>query len=514
MIYESFRMCKGCYELFRRKFYSAVNFVHSLCLCGKKASEFFTTEPHRSHREHKARNRILVLMYAILDIETTGGTADSDRIIEIAILLHDGTKVTEKFSSLIHPEERIPYRISMMTGITDEMVRHSPKFYEVAKQVVEMTEGRTIVAHNAAFDYQFLRNEFARLAFPFQRKKLCTVKLAKKLIPGLDSYSLGRLCERIGIELKIQHRAEDDALATAELFEMLLARDRLSKQAPTQPDFSELELKRNIDPAAISHLPETCGVYYFYNAQGDLIYVGKSVNIRSRVLSHFANSTTQKAMEMKNHIARIDYAETGSELIALLKESEEIKEYKPFYNRAQRRESNHVGMFHEVDKQGYIRFRLGRVTAKSQPVTTFPGNASARGFMEHLVMKYELCEKLAGIFKAGSGACFKYHIQQCKGACLGKESQEDYNERAKIALQSVAYDHENMIIIDAGRNPDERSVIVVEGGRYLGFGYTTANMREIQWLRASVKPARDNRDVHAILKGYLTRNAVEDLIIY
>lgn len=453
-------------------------------------------------------------MYAILDIETTGSTAETGRIIEIAILLHDGTKVTDQFSSLIQPEERIPYRITMMTGITEEMVRHAPKFYEVARQVVEMTEGRTLVGHNVAFDYQFVRKEFARLAYPYQRKKLCTVKLAKKLIPGLETYSLGRLCERIGIEQKVQHRALDDALATAELFEMLLARDRIQKQEATQPDFAQLQLQRNVDPGAIAHLPETCGVYYFYNTSGELIYVGKSVNIRSRVLSHFANVSTRKAMEMKQQIASIDYAETGSELIALLKESEEIKQFKPLYNRAQRRDANHVGMFQEYDAQGYLRFRLGRVTLQSRPVTTFASNAAARGFMEHLVAKFELCEKLAGIFKAGTGACFKYHIQQCHGACLGLESQEDYNEKAKIALQSVAYDHENMIIIDRGRQPDERSVVVVEAGRYLGFGYTSDQMREIQWLRASVKPARDNRDVHTIIKGYLSRNTVEEVIIY
>jgi DNA polymerase-3 subunit epsilon len=303
-------------------------------------------------------------------------------------------------------------------------------------------------------------------------------------------------------------------LATAELFEMLLARDRIQKQEATQPDFAQLKLQRNVDPQAIAHLPETCGVYYFYNALGDLIYVGKSVNIRSRVLSHFANASTRKAMEMKQQIASIDYAETGSELIALLKESEEIKEYKPLYNRAQRREANHIGLFQETDAQGYLRFRLGRVGKASKPITTFSGNASARGFMEHLVAKFELCEKLAGIFKAGSGACFKYHIQQCQGACLGLEAKEDYNERAKKALQSVAYDHENMIILDAGRTPDERSVVVVERGKYLGFGYTSTQMREIQWLRASVKPARDNRDVHTIIKGYLTRNPVEEVIIY
>jgi DNA polymerase-3 subunit epsilon len=232
------------------------------------------------------------------------------------------------------------------------------------------------------------------------------------------------------------------------------------------------------------------------------------------VLSHFANSSTSKAMEMKNHIATIDYAETGSELIALLKESEEIKEHKPFYNRAQRRDSSHNGMFYETDKQGYIRFKLGRVTKSNHPVTTFNSNRSGRGFIERLVAEYDLCEKLAGTFKAGTGPCFKYQIQQCNGACIGLESTESYNTKALMALQSVAYDHENMLILDVGRNDNEIAVVCVENGKYLGFGFASKGMEEIPWLRATVKPARDNRDVHQIIKGYLQRNEVEKLIIY
>lgn len=454
-------------------------------------------------------------MYAIIDIETTGGNSDSDRITEIALFLHDGEKVTGSWSTLVNPERRIPYRIQMMTGITDEMVANAPKFYEVARQLVEMTEDRVFVAHNVGFDYNFVRNEFSRLAFPYKRKKLCTVKLAKKLIPGLPSYSLPKLAPRLGIEIKVQHRAEPDARATVELFEMLLAKDRYKKEDAENEDFSSLELNRNIDPKVIEHLPRTAGVYYFFNSRKELIYIGKSVDIRSRVLSHFANCSTAKAMEMKNHIAFIEYEETGSELIALLKESEEIKRHKPYYNRALRRESFNIGLFYETDKKGYIRFKTRRLNDKSKlPVTTFSSNHSARGFLERLTAEFELCQKLTGIFKAGQGACFKYHIQECNGACVGQESPEDYNVKVKEALKSISYDHENLIILDRGRTENEWSVVAIENGRYLGFGFTKDEIREPQWLKQCVAPARDNRDVQTIIRGYLSRNEVEELIVF
>jgi len=270
-------------------------------------------------------------MYAIVDIETTGGSSRIEKITEIAIFQHDGEKVTGEFVTLINPERNIPYFITSLTGITNEMVENAPRFFEVAKRIVEMTEGRTIVAHNARFDYSFIRQEFKSLGYNFSRNLLDTVTLGRKLIPGHRSYSLGNICRDLGIMINGRHRAAGDALATARLFEMLMMRDRemagIGQGLIKSTRLSKLN--PNLDVSKIAKIPEDSGVYYFYNEKGDLIYIGKSRNLRQRIRTHLSNNTTNRAMEMRDLIADIGWEVTGSELVALLMESSEIKKNKP-----------------------------------------------------------------------------------------------------------------------------------------------------------------------------------------
>ncbi len=278
-------------------------------------------------------------MYAIIDIETTGGSSRLEKITEIAVYLHDGEKITDEFVSLVNPEKNIPYFITSLTGISNEMVENAPRFYEIAKQIVELTEGRTFVAHNARFDYSFIRQEFKALGFNFRRNTLDTVVLCRKLLPGHSSYSLGNICRDLNIVIEGRHRAAGDALATVKLFEILLKKDaeingnngRLTRNTKTS------KLNPNLDIGKLDHIPEEPGVYYFFNEKSDLIYIGKSRNLLQRISTHLSNNTTNRAMEMRDLIADIEWETTGSELIALLKESFEIKKNKPLYNRAQRR---------------------------------------------------------------------------------------------------------------------------------------------------------------------------------
>ena len=267
-------------------------------------------------------------MYTIVDIETTGGSSHHDKITEIAILVHDGEKVVDEFITLINPERSIPYFITGLTGITNEMVADAPKFYEVAKSIVEMTEGKAFVAHNANFEYQFIRQEFKSLGFNFKRKVLCTLKLSRKLIPGLRSYSLGNLCDELNIEIDNRHRAAGDARATVKLFELLLSLD--TDHDSLIKNYGLTGLHPALDTRVIEDLAEEPGIYYFYDENGEMIYIGKSRNIRQRVLSHLNNQASKRAMEMKDKIADIGYEITGSELIALIVESYEIKKIKPF----------------------------------------------------------------------------------------------------------------------------------------------------------------------------------------
>lgn len=455
--------------------------------------------------------------YAILDIETTGGSPKHEKITEIAILIHNGREVTDEFSTLINPEKTIPYFITGLTGITNEMVADAPRFYEVARKIVEITENCVIVGHNVNFDYSFIQNEFRQLGYDFQRKTLCTVKLSRKLLPGFKSYSLGKICEQLGIQINGRHRAGGDAYATMLLFERLMLENTAGDQLliPDIRGRSGPKIPNGfLDPKQIIDLPASTGVYYLHDEAGKLIYVGKSLNIHDRVLSHLSNRKSRKSMEMADQTAGISFELTGSELIALLKESEEIKKFRPKYNRQQKRTLYACGLYSSIDKDGYIRFALKKTGKENSiPITSFENMTEARKVLGRLAERHWLCQKLCGLYET-EGACFHYSIRQCNGACIGKEPKQVYNARARKLIEDMNYDHENMIIIDKGRNPEERSVVSIENGLYRGFGYidiSTAYLN-LEDLLACIKPAEDNRDIRQIIRNWLEGNKVEKVI--
>ncbi|MEN8157602.1 MAG: exonuclease domain-containing protein [Bacteroidota bacterium] len=457
-------------------------------------------------------------MFAILDIETTGGSPASEKITEIAIFFHDGQKIVDEWSTLINPEKNIPYFITGLTGITNEMVADAPRFYEVAKEIVNRTEGYTIVAHNASFDYSFIKSEFKRLGFEFNRKTLCTVKLSRKLIPGHKSYSLGKICKELGIDINDRHRAAGDALATVKLFELLLEKQNGDGEIPliAEPAGRYKNLNEHLTAENIENLPEACGTYYFFDEGEQLLYIGKSKNIRHRVLSHLGNATKKRALEMKQRIHTISYELTGSELIALLKESREIKEQKPMYNRAQKRSSYYWGLYTSRDDYGYITFRLQKISeTPDDPVTTFNNKKEAREAVTRMVEKNWLCQKLSGLYQT-DGACFHHSIRQCNGACVQAEAVSVYNKRAEALLESLKLDRGNLLIIDRGRSEDERSLVKIEKGIYMGYGYISVNdtYLTIDQMLESIHPELDNRDIRQILKNWLKSNKVEKMLYY
>lgn len=270
-------------------------------------------------------------MYCIVDLETTGGKGN--KITEIAMIKFDGEKVVDEFTSLINPECSIPYFISKLTGITDEMVTYAPKFYQVAKEVTLFLEGCTFVAHNVFFDFNVLRNEYRELGYDFRSEKLCTVRLARKHFPGHVSYSLGKICATLGISIEDRHRAKGDAQATVELFKRILdrvSRDELEREARPKHKFS---LPPKLDEDLLLQAPEGTGIYYLKDESGQVLYVGKSVNIKKRLASHFrVNLKRKKDVELKNQVANIDYQVTHNELVALILEAQEIKKLRPQFN--------------------------------------------------------------------------------------------------------------------------------------------------------------------------------------
>ena len=446
-------------------------------------------------------------MYAIIDIETTGLSPVNEKITEIAIYLHDGEKITDSFTTLINPERSIPAYITHLTGITNEMVENAPKFWEIAKDIVTLTNNRIFVAHNASFDYNFIRSEFKSLGYNFSRDRLCTVKLSRKIIPGFKSYSLGNLCNSLNIQVTDRHRAIGDAFATVKLFEMLLQKDETLGKKSNSKFY-------NIEASKIASLPEETGVYYFYNQQGDIIYIGKSKDIRSRVFSHFNNDGTSKSIRMADEIFDISYELTGSELIALLLESNEIKMHKPKFNRRQRRSLNHTGVFKSIDEFGYITFTVKGIKDEL-PIVSFNSLQEAKDRLLLLTEKYNLCQKLCGLYET-SGPCFFHQIKKCNGACVQKEPVEIYNNRVQQMLDELSLAWKDFIVIDKGRNDNERALIKVSNGSYIGFGYA-----DLEYLNHNpdelldvIKKYPDNKDIQQILRSYLRQHNVEKIIKY
>lgn len=423
-------------------------------------------------------------MYAIVDIETTGGVAKYERITEIAIVLHDGEKVVDSFSTLINPERSIPWNITQITGISDEMVAGAPRFFEIAKQVVEMTDGHIFVAHNVNFDYSFVREEFARLGYDFSRRQLCTVRLSRKVFPGLPSYSLSNLKRHFNIHAEKSHRALDDTLATTRLFELILAEQdgRSQIRNLVNQGVKETRLPENITVERLHGAPESCGVYYLHDAKGQVIYVGKSLNIRKRLFEHFADNTP-KGEKLRQGVADISWEITGSELVALLLESAEIKRIQPAVNRALRIKNFLGAVYSYVDSNGYQRLTIGKKTAKNAKnlhlISSYPKLEHARTHLQNVVRQWELCFRLCHL-DASERACFHYSIKQCRGACIGEEAPETYNERVEAAIAQLDKRLSgSFILLDRGRNEGEAAVVAVMDGVYMGYAFVDASLSQL-----------------------------------
>lgn len=386
------------------------------------------------------------------------------------------------------------------------MLRNAPKFYEIAKRIVEITENCTIVAHNAQFDFRILRTEFKRLGFDFSRETLCTVELAKDLIPDQASYSLGKLTRSLGIPVSDRHRAAGDAQATVKLFKMLLAKDlekKIIKESIRLEPKYQME-SRLLD--IIEALPSITGVYYMHKADGEIIYIGKSKNIRRRVNQHFTSSNP-KSKKMQLQVAAVTYEDTGSELVALLKESEEIKRNKPIYNRALKRNLFSHGLFSFTDNNGYINLKVARVNGREKPITTFSNLKSAKSFVIRTTDEHNLCQKLTGLYQTSSN-CFNYTIKQCFGACIDEEHFDDYNKRILNIVNHHSFENQNMVIIDRGRAVDERSAILIENGEFKGYGFYNLNyqINNLDVLQSIITPMQHNRDTQHIIQTYLRQN--------
>jgi DNA polymerase III subunit epsilon len=445
-------------------------------------------------------------MFAIIDIETCGGKFEfrKGRITEICILRHDGLSVVDKFTTLINPECNISPYFTGITGITNEMVADAPRFHEVAQKILEMTEGCIFVAHNVGFDYGFIKEEFSSLGYQYKRETLCTVRLSRKLIPGRISYSLGHLCASLGIEIFGRHRAEGDAVATAQLFDLLIQLKNQDSRYKNQ-GVTEIMARRvdKIKPHILEKLPEACGVYYFLNKDKEIIYIGKSSNMYKRAQAHF-NTDTGKSKKMLFELMDADFVQTGSELIALLLESEEIKKHKPKYNRARKSEEFTHCIETYTDNTGIIGFRISNSEDNPGALVSFNSYSSARSMLDSWIEKHELCLRFCELTGEDS-VCFNHQIRKCRGICAGEEDSAEYNRRAGKIIEAYSFKHPNFVIVDKGRTINEHALILVENSHYAGYGFydTCEQISDPEELKAYIKKTNYYPDADVLIRSFL-----------
>jgi DNA polymerase-3 subunit epsilon len=453
-------------------------------------------------------------MYAIVDIETTGSHASANGITEIAIVIHNGREVVDKFQTLINPKIPIPIFIQSLTGITNEMISTAPTFDQYAKEIYELLHDKIFVAHNVNFDFSFLHYHLAKAGYNLQTKKLCTVRLSRKILPGLTSYSLGKLCSSLGIAILARHRAMGDAEATAVLFSMLLDNDREGHINKTlNPRSKEQSLPPHLAREDMDKLPPVAGIYYFHNSKSKVIYVGKAKNIKKRVSSHFANNKPSKQkQDFLRDVHHISFQECGTELMAFILEFVEIKRLWPAYNRSLKRFEHSYGLFLFEDQNGYLRMALDNRKKFSKPFYTFNRLLDGYDIIKNLIGEFNLCPKLCCIQK-NNDACISINEQVCTKACQQFESPESYNQRVNEAISTLKSRLPEFMLIDDGRNLAERSCLLIENGQFYGMGYVSAEEinQDISDLKKHLTPYPSNDYIrnlifnHALQFPYKTR---------
>lgn len=456
--------------------------------------------------------------FAILDIETTGGNSAFHAITDIAIRIFDGEKVVNSFDSLINPNKPIPPFIVNLTGITNEMVANAPTFEEVANQIDEITQNCIIVAHNINFDYGFIKNEFRKLGKSFVRKKLCTVRLSRQILPNLYSYSLGKIAQQLGFKIEGRHRAAGDTEFTVKLFEILLQKDteNFIEVALNQRSRESL-IPPNLEKEKFDLLPESLGLYFFKDRKGKIIYIGKAKNIKSRVTDHFGGNTNTKSRNLfLKRIWDLDYKICENELVALIEEAHAIKKYWPPLNRSLKAIQLNYGIYQYQDQNGYDRLAVGETGKHDKPIISFRYQYQARNFLADLVKNFNLCPKLSGL-QEGVGECDKYFDTEfCSLACNKVESVKDYKERFNKALDKIVTQQSTYYLTEKTSDGENDSLVVFEKGKYLGYGIKPRkkNIKNIEEAKNLIQYGYDDQDIRGIIESYVKRKKGKVQITY
>lgn len=411
----------------------------------------------------KALERNALKEYAVVDLETTGG-AGGGRVTEIAVFVTDGQTCIEQWTTLVNPGISVPSNITYLTGITDDMLQDAPAFEEVAHQLRDMLNNRVFVAHSVAFDYGVLKTEYARLNISFNFARLCTVRLSRKIIPGMHSYSLGKLTQALGIQLTDRHRAYGDAEATMKLFHLLLANGSEVIEDQLKRNRREFTLPPTLQREPLMELPEKPGVYFFRDSEGKVIYVGKAKNLSQRVWNHFREYSPGKH-RMKDRIAYVDFQLSGSELLAELMESVAIRKYFPEFNKAQKYDGNPYGWCLYNDQKGRLRIEVARRKKYLELMGIFPNRLSAIQELEGLAQNHALCRHLLGLSKQ-----IPCRPDDCPW-CADDATADLHNSLLRQALEQRQSSFYSGIYALPGRNEDEKAFLLIQAGVYRGYGF-------------------------------------------
>lgn len=442
------------------------------------------------------------MIYTVVDVETTG---TGNKITEISIFRYEDNILIDEFTSLVNPERPIPDYIMALTGIDDYMVAKAPVFSEIAESVLAITKDAVFIAHNVNFDYNVIRNEFKAIGINFNQRKLCTVRLSRKLIPGYKSYSLGKICQELDIPIVGRHRARGDVQATVILFKHLLEQPDATEviQSFLKKTSKEATLPQHLPQETFNLIPKATGVYYFKDKKGKIIYVGKAKDIQKRVLSHFYNKT-EKELNLCRATTDIDFELSGSETIALLMEDAAIKHHFPEFNQVAKRTPKAFAIFSYQDRNGIIHLAYNTLKAAPQAIQILYSIQECRHYLESLCKQFNLCPKYCHL-QEGVSQCSHFSIQTCKGICKETESIALYNVRVKQAINYLKNSSKDVILKQQGRHENEEAFIMIENSIYRGYGFVEKDeqITNNDDLERFLIPQKDNVDVQRVLKKLL-----------
>lgn len=453
----------------------------------------------------------------LLDCETTGGRASYDRMTELALIEICDGQVIDRWQTLLNPGMPIPPWITRLTGISDDMVADAPRFEDIADALHQRLEDSVIVAHNARFDYSFLKQAFLRCGRSLNSKTLCSVRLSRHFFPEHRHHGLDRIIERLGLTLNDRHRAMVDTeviLAFLQHISEHFTADEIEQS--WRQVIKRRALPSHISPSQINELPESPGIYRFFDAEGSLLYIGKSINIRDRVLSHFSQDyKNRKSLDISTQLHQITFEKTASDFGAQLLENAEIKQFSPRYNQRQTKTKKLYQLVQSSNVEGYHTLEcvvtdMTAIHDITQRYGLFRSRKQALDTLLQLTQQHQLCQKLCGLEKRQHGSCFGFQLKKCRGACCGAESVASYNLRVALALQTLKnqqWPWPGPILVTEHPLHDEHGepdYHLIDQWRYLGKVRDETDCSQ-RLHQLDEKPAFFDKDTYKILLRFLLK---------